>query len=365
METGGPIERAIMGVVMKTKSIVMRGLAALVLAGCFIGPAAASAYDGLYVFGDSLSDVGNLYAQYGQPVSPPYSEGRFSNGNLWIQDVAASLGLGPVTPSYLGGNDFAYGGAQTGATDANQYNNTPASMFQQGLDLPSQLKQFNAAVTTPQANALYTLWIGSNDLDALLAEVAANTLPASDIPTDIDQIIGNIATFVTGLANDGMKNLLALDVTDLSKTPESIAAAAKTPDPAATLAGIQSVVATFDTGLSTELATLAQADQFSLTYVDTFAPIDSIVADPTAYGLSNVTSPCLTVASSKSPETVCSDPNQYLFWDGLHPTAAGHQLVADVVLEQVPEPGSIGLLAIGVTGLLLIRRRRAGRSLPL
>lgn len=362
METGGPIERAIMGVVMKTKSIVMRGLAALILAGCFIGPAAASAYDGLYVFGDSLSDVGNLYAQYGQPVSPPYSEGRYSNGNLWIQDVAASLGLGPVTPSYLGGNDFAYGGAQTGATDANQYNSTPASMFQQGLDLPSQLKQFNAQVTTPQANALYTLWIGSNDLDALLAEVAANPLQTQEIPTDIQQIIGNIATFVTGLANDGMKNLLALDVTDLSKTPESIAAAKDNP---VTLAGIQSVVATFDTDLSAELATLAQADQFSLTYVDTFAPIDSIVADPTAYGLTNVTSPCLTASTTTSPATVCSDPNQYLFWDELHPTAAGHQLVADVVLEQVPEPGSIGLLAIGVTGLLLIRRRRAGRSLPL
>jgi PEP-CTERM putative exosortase interaction domain len=79
-----------------------------------------------------------------------------------------------------------------------------------------------------------------------------------------------------------------------------------------------------------------------------------------------VTSPCWTgTFKSASSGTVCSDPNQHLFWDGLHPTAAGHQLVADVVLEQVPEPGSIGLLAIGVTGLLLIRRRRAGRSLPL
>ncbi|MDD2859778.1 MAG: SGNH/GDSL hydrolase family protein [Acidiphilium sp.] len=352
---------------MKTKSIVMRGLAALVLAGCFIGPAAASAYDGLYVFGDSLSDVGNLYtASKGtEPLSPPYSEGRFSNGNLWIQDVAASLGLGPVTPSLSRGNDFAYGGAQTGPTLANKYNGTKASKIQKGLDLPSQLKQFNAQVKKPKANALYTLWIGSNDLDALLDAVIAKSIAPADISKDLKEVLANIGTFVTGLAKDGMKNLLALDVTDLSKTPDAIAIADKTSNSTATLKEIQSVVATFDTGLSAELATLAQTDQFSLTYVDTFAPIDSIVADPTAYGLTNVISPCLTVASSKSPATVCSDPNQYLFWDGLHPTAAGHQLVADVVLEQVPEPGSIGLLAIGVTGLLLIRRRRAGRSLPL
>jgi Phospholipase/lecithinase/hemolysin len=222
-----------MGVVMKTKSIVMRGLAALVLAGCFIGPAAASAYDGLYVFGDSLSDVGNVYtASKGtEPVSPPYSEGRFSNGNLWIQDVAASLGLGQVTPSLQGGNDFAYGGAQTGATLANKYNGTKASKIQKGLDLPSQLKQFNAQVKEPKANALYTLWIGSNDLDALLDAVIAKSIAPADISKDLKEVLANIETFVTGLAKDGMKNLLALDVTDLSKTPDAIAAAAKTPTP--------------------------------------------------------------------------------------------------------------------------------------
>jgi len=346
---------------MKLKSILKHGLAAMIVAGCYIGPAAASAYDGLYVFGDSLSDVGNIYlATHGaEPVSPPYSDGRFSNGNLWVQDVAASLGLGPVTPSLAGGNDFAYGGAQTGATDANPYNATTASEIQQATDLPAQLAQFNAAVKTPQANALYTLWIGSNDLDALISQVAAATLPESDVQTDIGQILTNIGTFVTGLAKDGMKNLLALDVTDLSKTPDSIAAADKTLDRALALAGIQSVVSQFDTGLSAELTTLSQADKFSLTYVDTFAPIDNIVADPGAYGLKNANTPCWTGNFvSPSSGTVCTDPSQYLFWDGLHPTSAGHQIIADAVLEQVPEPGSLGMLVIGVAGLVAIRRRR-------
>lgn len=346
---------------MKLKSILKHGLAAMIVAGCCIGPAAASAYDGLYVFGDSLSDVGNVYigTKGAEPVSPPYSDGRFSNGNLWVQDVAASLGLGPVTPSLAGGNDFAYGGAQTGATDANPYNTTVASEIQQATDLPTQLAQFNAAVKTPQANALYTLWIGSNDLDALITAVAKGTLPASDVTPDIGQILSNIGTFVTGLATDGMKNLLALDVTDLSKTPDSIAAADKTLDPALALAGIQSVVSQFDTGLSAELTTLSQADKFSLTYVDTFAPIDNIVADPGAYGLTNANTPCWTgTFVSASSGTVCTDPSQYLFWDGLHPTAAGHQIIADAVLEQVPEPGSLGMLVIGVAGLVAIRRRR-------
>ncbi len=345
---------------MKSRVFLGRCLSVALIAACSIGSASAAAYSGLYVFGDSLSDVGNVSLATGgaEPVSPPYSNGRFSNGNLWVQDVAASLGLGPVTPSLAGGNDFAFGGAQTGQTTVNPYNTTSASQIQQALDLPSQLSQFKKTVTNPGPNALYTLWIGSNDLDALLTAYEAKKIGAADISTVLGQIVGNIADFVNGLAKDGMKNLLALDVTDLSKTPDSIAAAATTTDPTATLAAIQGVVSQFDTGLSAELATLSQADGFSLTYVDTFNPIDQIVAHPTAYGLTDATTPCWTgTFTDPNSGTVCSNPNQHLFWDGLHPTAAGHQLVADVVLQQVPEPGSVGLLGIAVVALLWVRRR--------
>ena len=63
---------------------------AVVAIGAVASTASAQSYDRLVVFGDSLSANGNLYAISGQPTSPPYFPGRFSNG--------------PVFPELLGFN---------------------------------------------------------------------------------------------------------------------------------------------------------------------------------------------------------------------------------------------------------------------
>jgi phospholipase/lecithinase/hemolysin len=335
---------------MKSRLFLGRCLSVALIAACSIGSASAAAYSGLYVFGDSLSDVGNVSLATGgaEPVSPPYSNGRFSNGNVWVQDVAASLGLGPVTASLAGGNDFAVGGAETGATPANPY--TSSNPFQQASDLTAQLAAYNQRGLAAQPNALYTLWIGSNDIDSLL--VALATVPLTQqsayIANDFAAILGNITKVVTGLAQDGMKNLLALNVPDLGKTPR------------ATLNGVSAAAsalsAALDQSLALTLGQLSTSEGFKLNLVDTYGAIDAITNAPAAYGLTNVTSPCWTgTFTDPASGTVCANPNQYLFWDTLHPTAVGHQLVADAVLTQVPEPGSMGLLGIAVVGLLWVK----------
>lgn len=81
-----------------------------------------------------------------------------------------------------------------------------------------------------------------------------------------------------------------------------------------------------------------------------------LTADPSAGRFTNVTAPCWTGDfTDRRSRTVCSDASQCLFWDKLHPTAAGHQLVATVTLA--PEPGSAALLLAGLVGLALVRRR--------
>lgn len=340
---------------------------AIGLALCIGGipSASASPFTGIYSFGDSLSDAGDAYIASGSqvPVSPPYSQGRFTNGNLWVQDLAAAFGLGPVTPSLAGGNDFAVGGAETGTTLVHTAN---------ASDLPSQLLAFNQAVAagavTPQAGDLYTLWIGSNELDALMTSVlnGSMTPTATNFQTDIGQAIANVDSFVGGLANDGMKHLLALNVPDLSKTPGAIAAASQTPNPNVTLGELQTLTQEFNAQLSTSLMSLAQSEGFALTQVNIYGAMDQVVADPAAYGLSDVTDPCWTgnFTDPTSGQT-CGDPSQYFFWDGLHPTAAAHRLVATTAEAMlVPAPDTLSVFAIGLLWLAVMRRRPRNRTAP-
>ncbi|WP_228021607.1 hypothetical protein [Vasconcelosia minhoensis] len=77
------------------------------LAPLLVAPEAqAAAFSQLYGFGDSLVDTGNLFEltqavlPLGVPQSPPYANGRFSNGPLWIEGLAdvALAALHPDQP---------------------------------------------------------------------------------------------------------------------------------------------------------------------------------------------------------------------------------------------------------------------------
>ena len=75
---------------------------------------------------------------------------------------------------------------------------------------------------------------------------------------------------------------------------------------------------------------------------------------------------CATIVSAfreksvETPGTVCGDPNQYLFWDGEHPTRVGHVLTADLAYDVLtgttdpalaPEPSTWAIMFIGFAGL--------------
>ncbi len=223
-------------------------------------------YSGLYAFGDSLSDAGNLSittaaAGAPQPVSPPYYKQQygpisgtvFSNGPTWAQNLSIALGLGTLAPSLAGGTDFAFGGAQTGPTPQNA-----GSPTIQAISLPGQLGQFQTRVPTPSANALYTVSIGSNDLLAILANPS---LTAQQQTADVNAAVANEIAFVQQLIGNGAKNLLVLDVPDLSKTPDvtlGLVNGSKTPSVALDAEALQ-LTSAYNTALSSQLATIASA----------------------------------------------------------------------------------------------------------
>jgi phospholipase/lecithinase/hemolysin len=313
--------------------------------------ASAASFSNLYVFGDSLSDQGNVFNATGGavPPSPPYFDGRFSNGPLWVDYLAQDLGL-DVNP-FVGSADpteginFAFAGATTGGE------NTISLTFPQLPGLPGlqqQIDFFTNFVPVVDPNALYIVWAGANDY----IPTDGTFVPFEDP----DTTIANISQAVTSLANVGAQNIMVVNLPDLGQTPVSLNT--QESDELSALvdahnAALEELSESFDPALN-------------VIFFDVSEAIDQIFAAPQEFGFTNVTTPCLLVQSClANPD----EQNQYLFWDDRHPTTAAHEYVGDLALAAlnaedpagVPEPTSaISLLALGAlgSGSLLKRKKR-------
>lgn len=271
----------------------------------------------MYSFGDSLSDVGNVYdASLNQvPVNSIYSDGRFSNGNIWVQDLASGLGVPVPKPSVAGGTDFAIGGAETGATPVHTQNPS---------DLPGQLAEFLAANPHPSTTALYTVWAGSNDV----LDIANSSETLAQQVASTHQAVLNEVKFIDGLISAGAQNIVVMGLPDLAQTPYEMARPASD--------AVSGVLAAFyQDDLSNAMGEIVQAGAAHIDFVNTFGLMDLALSNPSAYGLTNTTRPVwngnLTDANSGTLAATGAAQNGYLFFDDLHPTATGHALIAQAV----------------------------------
>lgn len=329
------------------------------LAAC--GGAQAATYPAIYSFGDSLSDVGNVFAGTADTFPLPgfYFDGRFSNGPNWLDDLSAKLGLS-ISPALLGGNDFAVGGAQTGETIVND---PPVPV----IGLTDQVKSFQIVNASPTPGALYTLDIGANDiLNAVTALKNGQISYTQMTTTFLNEAVANTVGAISDLYADGMRSLLYYEVPDLSVVPDYKDLGSQFAADAGTLAR------DFNTDVLNAVEDLSGLNVFD---IPTFSALDKIVADPSAFGLTNVTTPCFS-GDFETPGSVCADPDQSLFWDGEHPTKVGQALTADLAFDVltgttdpalVPEPSTWAMILIGFTGLGLAgwraHRTRMARAL--
>ena len=295
-------------------------------------PLSANAFSALYVFGDSLSDVGNVQANLGLPVAP-YDNGYFSNGPTWVQTLGTNLGVGTTTASSLGGNNYAWGSARTGTDIDTGF----------GVIIPSLINQAGQYVSdnggVADADGLYVVWGGGNDVRN---NQVANT--ATDL-----------GTVVSDLYAAGARSFLVPNLPDIGLTPESLNDMA----PGGDAATMTAATLAHNAAVWAEMMFLAATlPDITIGLFDVFSLFNDLIANPGNFGFTTVDAPCFTGATGVGGGVPCMNPDDYVFWDGIHPTAAAHALLGDLSTQVVPIPAALPLFlsALGLFGFLRGRK---------
>ena len=294
--------------------------------------AAQSSVSGIVVFGTSLSDPGNAFALVGDANTPhdfdlnpllipsaPYAKGghHFSNGATWIEQYARSVGLGDSVRPALATTDPAVTNFAVGAARA--YNDGINFNLTRQVDT---FLQRSGGVASSQA--LYVVEMGSNDIRDAFAIYATGGNGGPVLAAGLGSIVANIRRLYLA----GARNFLVWAAPNVALTP-----AIRTLGPAAgalATALTQSFNGTL-TGLLGQLS--ANLPGISVTRLAADQILNAILANPAGFNLTNVTTACVT--PNAAPFS-CHHADEYLFWDGIHPTKAGHAILAEQTSRVLP-----------------------------
>ena len=297
----------------------------------FVTGARADEVTRLVVFGDSLSDPGNHFIAFGtsslQPYEPvpdaSYAIGghHFSNGATWAERLAADLGAptsgGPALSVPQLFTNYAVGRARARA----------GALAFPDHDLHTQIGQFLTDFRgQAPSGALYVVWIGANDVSDALSALAIDPSGATSLAI-LNAAITATADGILELWTAGARTFIVPNVPNLAITP-----VIRGLDPSIQAAAAQ-LSAAYNGALEQALSALQTLPAISLTRLDVDGLFAQVLADPAAVGLANVTDPCLTFGVGSG--AVCATPQQYLFWDGIHPTATGHAVISEAALLAV------------------------------
>ncbi|MCQ8277854.1 autotransporter domain-containing protein [Acetobacteraceae bacterium KSS8] len=299
---------------MKKRILFACRAGAFCLVAIGASPHAALATPGsVWAFGDSLSDNGNIARILpGYSNGPGYDGARFSNGPVYVEYLPGLLGQGFV-PS----NDRAVGGAFAGTGNL-------VGGFLPGT--ATEIANFAASGSRFGAHDTVLLLAGANDYFGVLAGANGGAI---NVAAQNARVTGDIVSDASRLTNLGARTLVVLNVPDLGLTPRYLGNATATALSAGT-----------DSALPSLLRPLAGNGR-NVYLVDLNGLLHEAVADPSRFGLSDVTHACTAEPSCVGADVATQ--NRTLFWDTVHPNTAVHQIIAAAVANQLGAADAIGM----------------------
>ena len=290
----------------------------------FSGVLSAAPLQNIVVFGDSLSDNGNLYEfmNHQLPPSPPYFEGRFSNGQVWIEHLATSYFKDKTSAHFF---DYAFGGAGVSEEEGDD-----EVLFTLRREINNYLKEHQDKA---DPNSLFVLWIGSNNYLAMPEEMEKTVNTVND----------GIKISIQRLVNKGAKHILVVNLPDLGSTP-----AAYEFDSVSTMTEFsklhnQKLLENF-------VAFKQEYPEVEWLFFDMNSILSDVITPPQAYGFNNVTEGCsnsvanqttktsvLRMVAAVTPKAESNACDGYLFFDLVHPTAPAHKMLAEKARKMLDE----------------------------
>jgi|SRR5579885_3426485 phospholipase/lecithinase/hemolysin len=318
----------------------------------------AAAIDKIVVFGDSLSDNGNIFSLTSFahneiplipiiPKDPPYYQGRFSNGPVWVDNLAEAMNVPQV--------NYAYGGSWAEPLKDSKLHVPFGLGMQVNFYLVASVLDFH------KSEHLYIIWSGANDYIG----------GRSDPEYATTNTVATIQENIEWLIYYGAKNILVLNVPDLGTVPE---VTMQGPEAAAAATRLSAL---HNQKFADMIAKEKEANpDVRIVLGDVGYYFNDIIANPARYQLKNVTQPCYDGGywlrsnrlSANSPEMLaakkinldvmrspslktayvtselkssgqlsCSNPDEYLFWDEVHPTRVMHSMLATKVFDLLSE----------------------------
>lgn len=321
----------------------------------------------VYVFGDSLVDVGNnnyltlsiekaILPHYGIDFPTKKPNGRFTNGKNAADLIAEKLGL-PTSPpylslvskvhnnnknvSFLAGVNFASGGAGifNGSDDGFRQSIPLTKQVDYYSQVHEQLKQQIGASTLEKhlSKSIFIVVIGSNDI---FGYFDSKDLQKKNTPQQyVDSMASTLKVQLQRLYNNGAKKFEIAGVGAIGCCP-----AYRLKNKTECVSETNYLSLKYNEALQSMLKKWKLENKdISYSYFDTYAAIQDLVHNPSSYGFVNVKGACcgLGELNAEFPclpiSKLCSNRQDHIFWDPFHPTEAASRIFVDEIFNGPPK----------------------------